>query len=125
MIKTLKSQINNEVIIAEQYNQSVIAQTDKSIAIATSLYSTATTLVKNTIAIATGISSIATALKSDTLAISWGGRVKGVKGSWIMAIDFDDAKGMDMAVGRVDGINIKADTWYILKDGKLVEAGEE
>lgn len=109
------------------YNQSVTADEQKSIVVALDTYATATTWAENTIAIASGLKSLATALKKNSLAISFGGgiKVKGVKGSWIMAIDFDDAKGMDMAVGRVDDINIKADTWYILKEGRLVEAGEE
>lgn len=112
---------------ANLYNESVVADTEKSMAISTGVYATAVTWAENTIAIASGLKSLATALKKNSLAISFGGgiKVKGVKGSWIMAIDFDETKGMDMAVGRVDGINIKADTWYILKDGKLVEAGEE
>ena len=108
------------------YNQSAIADEPKSIAVALDTFATATTWAENTIAIASGIKSIATALKKNSLAVSFGGgiKVKGVKGSWILAIDFDDKKGMDMALGRVDDINIKADTWYILQDGKLVEVGE-
>ena len=37
----------------------------------------------------------------------------------------EDFEIKDFAVGIVDGEKIKADTWYMVKNGQLVEAGEE
>ena len=55
------------------------------------------------------------------------GRVKGKKGSVLVArkIEYNDGKNeyevADWACALVDGEEIKEDTWYVLKDGKLVE----
>ena len=54
-------------------------------------------------------------------------RVKGKIGSiLVIALENDeDFEIKDFAVGIVDGEKIKADTWYMVKNGQLVEAGEE
>jgi hypothetical protein len=54
-------------------------------------------------------------------------RVKGKIGSiLVIALENDeDFKIKDFAVGIVDGEKIKADTWYKLENGQLVEAGDE
>ena len=55
------------------------------------------------------------------------GRVKGKKGSVLVArqIEYNNRtneyKVVDWACALVDGETIKEDTWYVLKDGKLVE----
>ena len=55
------------------------------------------------------------------------GRVKGKKGSVLVArkIEYNDGTNeyevADWACALVDGEEIKEDTWYVLKDGKLVE----
>ena len=55
------------------------------------------------------------------------GRVKGKKGSVLVArkIEYNDGTNeyevADWACALVDGKEIKEDTWYVLKDGKLVE----
>ena len=36
----------------------------------------------------------------------------------------DDDGNIDFKAAQVDGINIKADTWYKLKDGEFVEEAE-
>ena len=55
------------------------------------------------------------------------GRVKGKKGSVLVARDIKynndrhEYEVTDWACALVDGEKIKEDTWYVLKDGKLVE----
>ena len=55
------------------------------------------------------------------------GRVKGKKGSVLVARDIkynndrQEYEVTDWACALVDGEKIKEDTWYVLKDGKLVE----
>ena len=55
------------------------------------------------------------------------GRVKGRKGSVLVAMDIkynhnrQEYEVADWACALVDGETIKEDTWYVLKDGKLVE----
>ena len=70
------------------------------------------------------------------MAIAWGyrGKAKGVLGSYLVLADWEGNernywtqnqwkfKGAKMV--RVDGENIKPDTWYTMKDGKIVEAEE-
>ena len=59
--------------------------------------------------------------------VSNDGRVKGKKGSVLVARDIkynndrQEYEVTDWACALVDGETIKEDTWYVLKDGKLVE----
>ena len=61
--------------------------------------------------------------------VSNNGKVKGGYGCVLVArnIEYVDGKleVTDWACSIVDGVNIKADTWYKLKDGKLIECDEE
>lgn len=58
------------------------------------------------------------------------GKVKGKLGCVLVArnIEWNPEKNRrevtDWACGIVDGISLKEDTWYKLKDGKLIEADE-
>ena len=54
-------------------------------------------------------------------------RVKGKIGSIVVIVleNDEDFEIKDFAVGIVDGEKIKADTWYMVKNGQLVEAGDE
>lgn len=72
----------------------------------------------------TGISGSACVENANCIAVAWGGfcKAKGVVGSYLVFADwgFGGFKGAQMV--RVDGENIKADTWYTMKDGVIVEA---
>ena len=63
--------------------------------------------------------------------VSNGGKVKGGKGCVLVArnIEWNDDSAQyevtDWACGIVDGVNIKENTWYKLRNGKLVEADAE
>ena len=54
-------------------------------------------------------------------------RGKGEVGSWIVLTECKKTKDgeinvKNVKVAKVDGVKIKADTWYTLKNGKFVEA---
>ena len=71
---------------------------------------------------ATGKESVAAALGIDSKA-------KGALGCWIVIAEWERDKEFnwhrkDVQCFKVDGENIKPDTWYKLKNGGLVEASE-
>nr|DAV88631.1 MAG TPA: hypothetical protein [Caudoviricetes sp.] len=57
------------------------------------------------------------------------GKVKASVGNWIAIAEWKICDGNFVPVGivsaRVDGENVKADTWYKVENGQLVEAEEE
>ncbi len=57
------------------------------------------------------------------LACARGGKAKGSIGAVICITETDECgKNISFAAGIVDGVKIKADTWYKCENGKLVEA---
>ena len=82
---------------------------------------------------ATGYCCSAEANDPCAIAVAWGykGRAKGVKGARIVLADWEgdennywtesewQLKGAKMI--KIDGKKYKADTWYTMKDGKIVE----
>ena len=67
----------------------------------------------------------------DSVVMSAGidGKVKAAVGNWIAIAEWKVENSHFVPVGivaaKVDGETIKADTWYKLENGQLVEAGEE
>ena len=67
----------------------------------------------------------------DSVVMSAGidGKVKAAVGNWIAIAEWKVKDSHFVPVGivaaKVDGKKIKADTWYMVKNGQLVEAGEE
>ena len=86
---------------------------------------------------ATGYKGSAIAGDPESIAIAWGykGKAKGVIGSYLVLADWEgnennfwtqeewSLKGAKMV--RVDGEKIKADTWYTMENGEIVEVEEE
>ena len=86
---------------------------------------------------ATGYKGVAAAGDPESIAVAWGykGKAKGVLGSYLVLADWEgnennfwtqeewSLKGAKMV--RVDGEKIKADTWYTMANGEIVEAEEE
>ena len=76
------------------------------------------------ISCATGKAGGACVENANCIAVAWGelGRAKGVIDSYLVLTDRfgDDFKGAQMV--RVDGEKIKADTWYTMVNGEIVEA---
>jgi hypothetical protein len=59
-------------------------------------------------------------------AIGYNNTIKGKRGCWITLAEYD-YKGKIVCVksAKIDGENIKADTWYKLKNGEFTVASEE
>ena len=86
---------------------------------------------------ATGYCGASSADDRHSIAVAWGyhGKAKGVIGSYLVLADWEgdednywtqelwSLKGAKMV--RVDGTNIKANTWYTMKNGEIVECEED
>jgi hypothetical protein len=79
-------------------------------------------------AITTGTESKSSVFEKDSIAISAGkgGLAKGGIGSWIVLAERGDNYSIEFVkTAKVDGIKIKKDTWYLLKNGKFVKAKDD
>lgn len=72
----------------------------------------------------TGKSGGACVENANCIAVAWGelGRVKGVIGSYLVLTDRFGYDFIGAQMVRVDGKKIKADTWYTMVNGEIVEA---
>ena len=102
-----------------------------SVATNTGDYSAATNTGYRSVATNTGYRSVASAEGKESFAINTGyfGKAKGALGCWIACAEWaKDESGnrhpVDFRTAKVDGKDIKADTWYRLQNGKFVEANE-
>ena len=68
----------------------------------------------------------AKALGPDCLAAAWGPESKamGKPGNWLVLSEHKCGAVVDARLVRVDGEIIKADTWYTLRHGEIVEVAE-
>ena len=104
---------------------------DYSGASATGDYSGASATGNCSGASATGYKSGASAGKgSIAMAVGLQTRAKGEVGSWLVLTECRKTRDgeiniKNVKVAKVDGIKIKADTWYTLERGKFIEAKEE
>ena len=76
------------------------------------------------LAVATGMIGEARAEGADGVATTTnaGGRVMGALGCALFAVErADSGKITSVDAGIVDGVNIKPNTWYACRGGKLVE----
>ena len=76
-------------------------------------------------ATATGRDGRASAVGTQCIAVAWGqdSLAKGTLGNWIVVSERDDSGDIvDAKLARVDGEIIKPDTWYTLRNGKIMEA---
>ena len=88
-------------------------------------YSTAGTSGYYSTAAATGPYCRAKAEGNNSIAVANGykSKVKGSVGCYLVLTEYDDDGNFLCAdLKFVDGISIKADTWYMLKDGLAVES---
>ena len=76
----------------------------------------------------TGYQSAATNTGDEGCAVSLGieGKAKGTVGCWLTIAEWKEGAQVnwhriDVQTKKVDGVEIKADTFYILKDGKFTE----
>ena len=72
----------------------------------------------------TGNWSAATVFGKESVACSLGeyGKAKGTKGCWLVLAEWEDGHRKDVRCFYVDGESVKANVFYTLKDGELVEA---
>lgn len=77
-------------------------------------------------AFATGYRGTASADNPTAIAVAWGlqGRAKGVLGAYLVCAEYKEDKLICAKMAQVDGVTIKADTYYVLVDGDFVEMGE-
>ena len=75
------------------------------------------------VASATGDQGAASADNPTAIAVAWGpyGRAKGVLGAHIVCAEWRNGKLVDARMAVVDGDKIKADTYYMLKNGEFAE----
>lgn len=113
----------NVPCVAIDYNGGCNVEEENGAAIATGNYGVAVANGNKSIALVTGVYGAATALKEESLAFGWGthSKVKGVLGSIIAAM-YANSEGMHILVRKVDGVSIKADTWYSIQNGEFREA---
>jgi hypothetical protein len=73
----------------------------------------------------TGPYGKASALGEQCLAVAWGedSLARGTVGNWIVVSERDDDGNIiDVKIAKVDGDTVKADTWYKLVNGEIMEA---
>lgn len=103
---------------------------ESSVAVNTGNSSISISTEEGSVAIVTGKESFARAKRKDSIALVSGIKSKGggKLGSWIILTEREEGCGevcpiKDIKVLKVDGTNIKADTWYRLVNGKITEDG--
>ena len=113
MSKCDKSRRNH----ATGYRGAASATGDQGVASATGIRGAAS---------ATGDQGVASADNPTAIAVAWGlnGRAKGVLGAHIVCAEWTEGKLICAKMARVDGVTIKADTYYALANGDFVEVSE-
>ena len=78
-------------------------------------------------AVASGRCGKASAAGKQCIAVAWGvdSYARGEIGTWIVVAEHDgNGNIINAAMAKVDGDTIKADTWYTMQYGKIVEVEE-
>ena len=78
-------------------------------------------------AVVTGRFGKASAEGGQCIAVAWGDEscASGKIGTWIVVSEHDeDGNIINAAMAKVDGVTIKENTWYTLKNGEIVEVQE-
>ena len=87
-------------------------------------WSAATNTGDQSAATNTGYRSAATVSGEESVACALGyeGKAKGTKGCWLVLAEWEDGHRKDVRCFYVDGESVKANVFYTLNDGELVEA---
>ena len=95
----------------------------RSTATNTGYQSAATNTGDQSAATNTGYRSAATVLGEESAACSLGeyGKAKGAKGCWLVLAEWKDGHRKDVRCFYVDGESVKANVFYKMKEGALVE----
>ena len=97
---------------------------NKSTAATSGDYSTAVTSGYKSTAATAGYFSIAVVEGKESIALAGGykSKAKGVLGCWLVLAERDNKDHiLGVKAVKVDGVQIKSDTFYILKDGEVIE----
>ena len=100
---------------------------DRSAATNTGYRSAATNTGYRSAATNTGDCSAAAVEGKESIAIVTGydSRAKGTMGCWLVITERDsNGHILDVKAAKVDGVAVKPDTWYRLRDGEFVECME-
>ena len=105
------------------YSSYAAASGDSSYAVTSGDYSHAAASGNSSRAATSGDSSIAAAIGRNSKA-------KSTIGNWIVLAEYGEWNGKTYPVlcvkcGKIDGVSLKPDTWYCLKDGEFVEEMSE
>ena len=77
----------------------------------------------------TGKYGSAEAMGDQCVAVAWGeeNKARGAIGCWLVLSEHNkETPGIkNVILAKIDGEAIKADTWYTLEDGKIVEVSDE
>lgn len=113
----------NSVSVSTGISNAVIAEGTDSIAIGTGLFNVIENTGVNGAAISIGKNSVVSVSRSNSVAIALGknNKAKGIKGSYLALSEWKNERIIDFKLYRVDGINIKSDTFYTLINGEPVE----
>lgn len=128
----------NSVSVSEGARSCALAMSDNSVAISLGRKSVSATFERQSTSCVTSAESCAVSVgsgshvevSSSSIGVAMGEMscAKGKIGSWLVLTEykFNDESGMfdelsDVQLFKVDGVNIKEDTNYILQDGKAVE----
>jgi len=111
---------------ATGYQGAASATGDRGAASATGYQGAASATGDRGAASATGDRGAASATGEEGCAVALGieGKVKGIKGTWLTAAEWEKKGGwhrIDVKTVKVDGEKIKADTFYVLKKGEFTE----
>ena len=123
--RSVATNAGNRSVATNTGYQSVATNTgDWSVATNTGSRSVATNAGYQSAATNTGYRSAATVLGEESVACSLGeyGKAKGAKGCWLVLAEWKDGHRKDVRCFYVDGESVKANVFYTLKDGELVEA---
>lgn len=115
----------DSVAIAEGTESVAETKGNNSVSMTKGLYSQAICNKENSIAVCTNWHSTAEANSSNSIAFaaSYDCKAKGAVGSWLVLVEYGEREEiLDIKTVKVDGKKIKADTYYELKNGKIVEA---
>lgn len=129
---TIVRELSLDELIAEADELTNLKGNYRSVAVDAYPYSTACTTAiasaainygRHSIAVAGGKESAAyvTADNSIAVATGRGSIAKGALGCWLVLAEWDNGHITDVQAIKVDGVKIKPDTFYVLKDGLPIE----
>ena len=126
----ISAQVDIDFAKAKEDGNEHYAQGDNGHAAAQGAYGHAAAQGDNGHAAAQGAYGHAEVDGKESIAAAFGinGKAKACLGSWIMLAEWELKNGnwhiVAVKTAQIDGEKLKADTWYILKNGKFEEAEE-